>query len=117
MKIFILEDSSVRIQKFIDNLNKQGVIFFIAKSAEEAYEILSEHKEFDLIFLDHDLGGKVFVDSNESNTGYQVAKFITKHNIKSKRIIAHSLNNVGAENIKNILPQTELISFFNLFQK
>lgn len=114
MRIFILEDSKSRIQKFKDKLNRTGISLFIATSANEAYHLFEEEKEFDIMFLDHDLGGKVFMESTNLNSGFQVAKYIKENDIKAKRIIIHSLNSVGAINMNNILPQAERINFFEL---
>ena len=73
-------------------------------NVEEAKSILNENN-FDVLFLDHDLGGKAFVDSNEENTGYQLSKFIDEAGIKYKLCVVHSLNYPGAmrmmKNLKN----------------
>jgi hypothetical protein len=67
--------------------------------------------EWDLICLDHDLGGEVYVDSNELNTGYQVAKFLATKNPKCL-IIIHSSNFWGACNMMSVLPQADYIPYF-----
>jgi CheY-like chemotaxis protein len=117
MKIFFLEDNPDRYQQFYLWLakKKQGVDTEIdvvtAESADEAYEAFKTNKKFDFIFLDHDLGRQVFVDSLEENTGYRVALYIRDNEIKYDRCIVHSQNPAGAENIKSALPDAELIPF------
>ena len=47
--------------------------------------------------MDHDLGGLVYIDSSEENTGYQVTKFIEAHGVKFKTCIIHSMNYIGVK--------------------
>jgi hypothetical protein len=67
--------------------------------------------DWNYLFLDHDLGGKDFVDSNEEETGYQVAKFILEKGIKYEVCIIHSMNYAGAENMFRVLPKSRHIPF------
>jgi hypothetical protein len=71
---------------------------------------LNEDSNFDVFFFDHDLGDRIFVNSNDENTGYQVAKFMSDKNIKG-RVIIHSYNPIGAKNMMNVLPQAVYIPF------
>jgi len=65
------------------------------KTADEAMVALQLRSRWDLLMLDHDLGGRVYVPSDEPNTGYRVAKFIVEHSVAFDRCILHSLN-IGA---------------------
>lgn len=112
MKIFILEDNLDRIKAFKQNLI--GHELFIASDVEIAKTML-KFNQFEFIFLDHDLGGEVYVNSEFPNTGYQLAKWIKDNNITYKRLYVHSCNPVGAMNIKSLIPEAELIPFPNLF--
>ena len=69
---------------------------------------------FDIIFLDHDLGNRIYVDSGDPNTGFQVAMFIQNNKICYNEIIVHSMNYWGAKNIKDIIPDARLIPI-NIF--
>lgn len=97
MKIFVLEDSLERIKLFRDALSSHQVTY--CDDATLAKELLFKDK-YDAIFFDHDLGGKVFVSSKKENTGYQVAKFCKKNNIRFEWIFIHSMNPIGAMNIE-----------------
>jgi CheY-like chemotaxis protein len=101
MKILVLEDNEERIKWFKRKLEPFCDLTMFS-NAELAIEKIKEEK-FDVIFLDHDLGGKVYVDSNEPNTGYQVAKIIPNTINKDSYIIIHSLNPVGIQNMMNEL--------------
>lgn len=47
----------------------------LVDKAHEAIQALKDHT-FDLICLDHDLGGQVMVDSSREDTGAEVARYI-----------------------------------------
>lgn len=112
-KILILEDSQERIKQFQKKLSKDDVYFFDSVfEAKEAYNFLGP---FDVIFLDHDLDGAIFVDSNDENTGYQFAKFLAEKETEAQ-IIVHSMNSVGAQNIKRVLPQSDVVPFPKLIR-
>lgn len=112
MKIFILEDDSNRMVKFRRELIGHQIDH--AKTAEEGSNLIGSNK-YDLIFLDHDLGGKQMVDSNNENTGYQLAKFIAKSmENKTTPCIVHSCNPAGAHNITHILQHACVIPFPSL---
>jgi len=111
LKIMVLEDMSSRIQFFKNKLHKHDVYYFDnADDAINALRFLSD-KSWDIIFLDHDLEGRIFVPSSYHNTGYTVAKFISENDVKIDQIITHSMNPQGAKNIKMILPKAEIIPF------
>jgi hypothetical protein len=42
--------------------------------------------------LDHDLGGEIYVDTNYSNTGSEVVRWIEKNKPDIKEIVVHSYN-------------------------
>lgn len=104
MDIFILEDNHERVVIFKKLLSKKfpEAELTIATEAEEAKQLLL-NSHWDIALLDHDLGGKVLVDSSESNTGYQVAKYIKENNISCGQVITHTLNPAGGQNIVNLL--------------
>lgn len=116
MNILILEDNPERIEFFNRWLNAFGDIFgenelFITDQVEEAKELYSKHT-FNHIFLDHDLDGLVYVDSKENNTGYQFALFLAQQpGIKDTYITIHTMNPVGAQNMKSVLPWADYMPF------
>lgn len=116
MKIFILEDDENRLEVLQREIPKifPGSEILYARTAKEAKEILSKHKVFDIITLDHDLGGLVFVNSLDENTGYRVAQFIKQNDIQARTFICHSHNPAGAENILSALPECKRVPFFSL---
>jgi len=104
MRIFILEDDPKRIESFQKNMIGHEV--FVSGNVQAAIEILDEG-DWDMCFLDHDLDGRIYVDSNEPNTGYQLVKWIVKQpKFENTHIVIHSFNEIGRENMRNLLPDT-----------
>lgn len=100
MKILVVEDSeerNVQFRKWLANHD-----YVIAVDAEEGLRLLHA-SQYDVIFLDHDLGNRSGVDSNDPNTGYTVAKQIPESINKNTQVIVHSMNVDGARNILGVL--------------
>lgn len=112
MKIFILEDNEYRMVKFRRELIGHEIDH--AATVEEGTGLVVANK-YDLIFLDHDLGGEEFVDSFADNTGYKLAEFIASFTPnKETPCVVHSCNPAGANNILRVLPHAVKISFVSL---
>jgi hypothetical protein len=112
-KILVLEDSYERIDEFKKRFNELqwrnhvDVYVDFCETVIDACKRLSMIK-YDLIFLDHDLGGEVYVDSNNDNTGAEVARFLSNPDYDNKRneytpIIIHSLNTTAAIHMHELL--------------
>lgn len=95
MRVFILEDDQVRHIGFMGALiGHEVTLCDSVLKAKEAFK-----PPYDVILLDHDLGGQQMVDSTEDNTGYQFCVFLTEHNNWSLDIsiaVVHSYNPEGA---------------------
>ena len=106
-KVLLLEDSDERVRKlefWLPTYLQERVQLYVAASVRKAQDLFREHKPFDLILLDHDLDGRVFVESSEFNTGARFARWLSDparaEDIAPSQIIIHSMNPVGAENIR-----------------
>ncbi len=74
-----------------------------ADNVLDGIDLVADNK-YDLLFLDHDLGGEEMVDSSNENTGYQLARFIASSTQnKTTMCIIHSCNPVGADNIASAM--------------
>lgn len=112
MRIFILEDSKYRIAKFKRELIGHDVDY--AETVEQGTNFVFSHK-YDLIFLDHDLGGKEMVDSFNGSTGYKLAEFIASFTVnKETPCVIHSCNPDGSNNMVRVLPHALKIPFPSL---
>jgi len=94
-RVFILEDDLYRVNLFRKKLAAKHTLT-ITDNVFEAKKLLAEN-DFDVLFLDHDLGGEIFVDSSAENTGYQLAKWLEEQKKHYDQIIIHSCNPVGAD--------------------
>lgn len=110
INILVLEDDEHRItqfrERFFSLFNGKdkdlitGVVEY-ARTAKEAIEFLKETAHFDVIFLDHDLGDRVFVSSDDENTGSEVVRYLISNSEKYKNtiFIVHSFNQPAAKNM------------------
>lgn len=103
MKIFVLEDNPIRQKWFKRTFFKDEI--FIFDNVQKAKEFLIENKDIDILFLDHDLDHRIYVNSDEENTGYQLVRFIAEENFNCKMVVIHSLNNYGADRMYDLLEQ------------
>ena len=93
ISVLILEDDPERVLSFYRDFFKDNLI--VVNNADDAKWMLGMNK-FDLICLDHDLGGEIFVESDEQNTGYQVTKAIPDTFNNAASVIIHSFNHPAA---------------------
>ena len=111
LKVLVLEDNTERLKWFKDTFFNYELS--IAMTAETAgYAIMKN--EFDLIFIDHDL-------ADETSTGLDFAKVLAEEIEAGKvsnnlSIYIHSLNPVGARNIKSVLEDATIIPFTELIK-
>lgn len=108
MKILILEDSEERIKAFKKNFIGVEIVF--TDKPDVAIEELKKGG-FAALFLDHDLGGTTFAESDE-NSGYAVAKWLEENpQFQPEVIILHSLNPIGVQNMQRALPKARVVPF------
>jgi len=101
MKIFVLEDDTIRIEKF-ELLFKNQQLRIVQNVEDAITSCLSD--EFQIMWLDHDLGGRIWTDSNEENTGYQFVKWLIENQKQKNALIyIHSMNPIGANKMLNLL--------------
>ena len=100
MRILILDDDHTRHKHF--NRNLIGHVVENTHTAEECIDELKDN-EWDVVFLDHDLGGEVYQASAEG-TGWEVAKWLHDNpKRKPNTVIVHSFNPTGAKNMIDLV--------------
>lgn len=101
MRIFVLEDNEDRVKKFRRNLIGHRVDY--ADNVADG-KALIEQNRYDLIFLDHDLGGEEMVPSDDPSTGYQLALLLAKNDLnKDAAVVIHTANHNGGVRIEQAL--------------
>ena len=100
-KVLILEDSKERQEQFKKNF-KDADITIVEHKAEAVAALLSQ--KWDYMFLDHDLGGKAYVNVEEEDSGSGVARWLKDHpQSMPSHIFVHSVNEAGAKNIISLI--------------
>jgi len=109
MRVLFLDDDPNRWKSFSREVIGKAEPVWV-ETAKDAIDQLKTNGPFNIIFLDHDLGGKIYAPSGEG-TGWEVAKWIVDNIEDPCRVIVHSMNPVGARNIKDLIPEAEIIPF------
>lgn len=115
--MFVLEDMEERMPTFIKIAKALNMELHHVETVPhgEASFLVKDPK---IAFLDHDLGGKIFVDSNKEQTGVHFAKWIAENDesYKDRIIIVHSMNPYGAIDINNALGGfANIVSFRDIY--
>jgi CheY-like chemotaxis protein len=85
--ILFLDDDHNRIEQFRQHCTWCTVV----ETAQEAIDKLS-NEEFNIVFLDHDLGGEQMVSSDREDCGMEVVRWISENKPTIDQIIVHTLN-------------------------
>jgi hypothetical protein len=106
--VFVLEDSESRMKWFYEQFPK----LVWADTADKAIAILAE-KQFDWVFLDHDLGLLDYTGANigDVGNGQEVAKFLSGQNWVGHNVVIHSWNPACAAKMKDLLKGATAIPF------
>jgi hypothetical protein len=99
-KILVLEDDPTRLQGFVIGL--KGMDYTLVSNPIMAVGYLALY-DWDVLFLDHDLGGNAFCPSDEKS-GFAVACWLSENptHVPGK-IVIHSWNPAGVENMQAVL--------------
>lgn len=91
-RVLFLDDDPQRHREFKRDIGTNGDFVY---TAEECIEKLKSNT-YDVVSLDHDLGGETFVDPNGKNTGMEVVRFLEANALPQKLIVCHSYNTGAA---------------------
>ncbi len=110
MKIFILEDSQERIDAFEHVLKVfDGGPHEVTVARWKSEACAKFTPPYDLLLLDHDLGGEQMVDTEEDNTGSGFCRFIQEweaSDLGQPMVVIHSYNPEGASRMGAILRES-----------
>jgi len=106
-RIFILEDDPFRIRQFCEALLHCDVTIRTNVEAAKA----AWNPPYDVVSLDHDLGGETYVDSSHENTGYQFTKWLCQEPRDVKKYYVHSYNPDGATNMLHELLKADVVVY------
>ena len=108
MKILILDDDKSRHEQFASNFKQHELTHVY--HVQDAIKRLGS-RIYDAVFLDHDLAGMSDVESGgKEPTGYDVAVWLSENpDHRPEQVYIHSMNPVGAENIRKLLPRSKVV--------
>jgi hypothetical protein len=90
--VLFLDDDPIRCARVVTVQPAATVV----TTAPEAIAAL-QRQAWDVVSLDHDLGGEYYVDSARDDTGMGVVRWITAHKPAVGRFLVHSWNDVGGD--------------------
>jgi CheY-like chemotaxis protein len=111
MKVLILEDDPERMKSFASLFSKD--VIHHAEHSHEAIELL-KNNFYDLICLDHDLGGTQ-INFDPEDCGTIVAEYLHDHPTEAE-IIIHSYNTPAAQTMMSLIPSAQHIPGFWLMK-
>ncbi len=100
-RILFLDDNESRLNQ-ADNFFG-GEELYLPRTAESAIFFLSKGLSWDLVMLDHDLGGEIFVGSDREDCGMEVVRYIERALPEIEEIIIHSWNAPAANEMRSRL--------------
>lgn len=93
--VLFLDDDERRTAEIRSRLVGEALTLITVETAHECIQLLSECN-YDLVMLDHDLGGEIFVDSSREDTGMEVVRWLKENPGAHGAFIVHTLNPVAA---------------------
>ena len=95
-RVFVLEDDPVRIRQFREASIRHDLTIVTGLCGPDG-AFAQWHPPYDLVYLDHDLGGRQMVDSDEEETGAAFTRWLPPAGEHQPLIMIHSFNPVGAQ--------------------
>lgn len=116
LKYLILDDDHERHHEFTRRIAStsqalEGISLSRRENAGSTIAALIQD-EYEHVFLDHDLDGRVYVPTDEENTGSEVARFLANNpDIRARhgKVIVHSFNGPAAMAMVAMIPNSEYI--------
>ena len=102
------------VTRYISDIRYIQNIWFIVRSYDQFVSIIKEEGIPKIVSFDHDLAdfhykcqNDIKYDEMEEKTGYHCARWLINYCIDNKlnlpkTVLIHSMNNVGAENIRSL---------------
>lgn len=115
-RILWLDDDAYRTKHIKPSFIGKGAFTWV-KTAEECIEQLKADKVWDWVFLDHDLGGEIFVESGREDCGMEVVRWIVEKQPIISHIIIHTANSVAGKTMLERLREIEYdVKYIPIFQ-
>lgn len=88
--VLVLEDSEERHKYFYKYCKDSKIL----ESAKTCIDMIRESEKINELWLDHDLGGLTYVDSNLEECGMEVVRFLSLNDYSKNinKVFIHSMN-------------------------
>ncbi len=106
MNILFLDDCPQRTKKFKSLAPSATTVSTAQECIDKLYT-----QGWDWVFLDHDLGGEIYQDSQEFNTGMQVVREMIQRPAITGCVVVHSLNYDAATTMVSLLRESSYVVF------
>lgn len=93
--ILFLDDDSKRTEVAIKRYSQDNL--YETSTAEQTIDLFKAEDFWDIISLDHDLGGEVYVNSVRKDCGMEVVRYMCTFVIPVRVVIIHTWNEQAAE--------------------
>jgi hypothetical protein len=95
MNVLFLDDCPNRCKSLLSAVPCATIV----NTARDCIAELVKCDDWDIVCLDHDLGGETFANSEREDTGMEVVRWVKFHMPLVRRFIVHSMNPGGAANM------------------
>lgn len=110
LQVLFLDDDTYRHRVFKQNNPGCKHVY----TAQQCIKAL-DSQDWDVVFLDHDLGEKHYVDPGKENTGSAVVRWIRKNQPKVGQFVVHSYNTTAGNRMNSDLKDMGYISQYAPF--
>jgi CheY-like chemotaxis protein len=94
-QVLFLDDDHMRIDAIRARLASVPCELTVVETADECIARLRAN-QYDLVMLDHDLGGETFCDSSREDCGMEVVRWLKGNRGAHKFFMVHTMNAVAA---------------------
>ena len=98
MSILFLDDNEGRIKSFRERHPDATIVV----TAQAAIQVLPT-RIWGAVYLDHDLNGERFVDSDRADCGMEVVRFALRHRVSVGLFVIHTANYFAALRMEYLL--------------
>lgn len=112
-RALFLDDSPFRIEWFEHIWKGEYSIAITAKSCIEKLIL----NKYDILFLDHDLGGQVYVDPDIENCGMEVVRWLEHNDLRRMFIYIHTWNTPAGKQMLERLMRAGYQAHYKPFNK
>jgi CheY-like chemotaxis protein len=94
-QVLFLDDDHRRIEEIRRRMESLPCELVVVETAVDCILKLGE-KSYDLVLLDHDLGGEIYCDSSREDCGMEVVRWLKRTGGEHGAFIVHTMNPVAA---------------------